>query len=90
MSQTQHCYVCGAAGLLVEGRIYVTEETPSGPVFIAQCPRCKRFICSRHGEKIDLSVQPKKSLFSFGAKKAPVNLTVCCPFDPGVALGDPD
>jgi hypothetical protein len=89
MSQTQQCYVCGAAGLLVEGRVYVTAESQAGPVLIAQCPRCKRFICSLHGEKLDLSAQPKKSLFSFGAKR-PINLTVCCPFDPGVALGDPD
>ena len=90
MSQTQRCYVCGAAGLLVEGRVYVQENQPPGPVFIARCPRCKRFVCSQHGEKLDLSATEKKGLFGFGGKKAPANLTVCCPFDPGVALGDPD
>lgn len=90
MSQTQHCYVCGASGLLVEGRVFVTEGQPPGPVFVARCPRCKRFVCSKHGEKLDLSAPEKKGLFGLGGKKGPVNLTVCCPFDPGVPLGDPD
>lgn len=89
MSQTQNCYVCGVSGLLVEGRIPVTGGMPSGLLSIAQCPRCKRFICDRHGEKLALSAGSARSLFSFGAKK-PAGLTLCCPFDPGVALGDPD
>jgi hypothetical protein len=90
MSQTQKCHVCGDAGLLVEGRVYVTGEAAAGPALIARCPRCKRFICSRHGEKLDLSTPEKRPLFSFGGKKAPASLTVCCPFDPGVPLGDPE
>jgi hypothetical protein len=89
MRQTQQCHVCGTVGFLVEGRIQMDSEAPAESVLVAQCPRCKRFICSRHGEKLALSAGPKSSIFSFGTKK-PAALTVCCPFDPGVALGDPD
>jgi hypothetical protein len=90
MSQTQSCYVCGATGLLVEGRIFIAKDT-GGPVLIGECPRCRRFICSQHGEKLDLSGQKKKkSFFGLGSRREPESFTVCCPFDPGIALGDPD
>lgn len=90
MSQTQSCYVCGATGLLVEGRVFAAKDTTGGPVFIGECPRCRRFICNRHGEKLDLSPPQKRSFFGLGGRKEPGRFTVCCPFDPGVALGDPD
>lgn len=81
MGQVQNCYVCGTGGLLVEDRIEVAPgDGASGPVFIGQCPRCHRFICSRHGEPLDLS--GKRRWF-----RRPRTLTVCCPFDPDVPLG---
>lgn len=79
MGQIQICYVCGGGGLLVEDRIQVSPGG-GGPVFIGQCPRCHRFICSEHGELLDLSGKRKWPW------RKPDVLTVCCPFDPGVPL----
>ncbi|HEV8600554.1 MAG TPA: hypothetical protein VGQ69_14435 [Gemmatimonadales bacterium] len=84
MGQLQSCFVCGSRGLLVEDRIQVTAaaNAAGGPTLIGQCPRCHRFICSRHGELLDLS----------GKRRWPWQgsrpLTVCCPFDPDTPLGD--
>ena len=81
MGQIQNCYVCGSGGLLVEDRIQVAPGGGAGPVFIGQCPRCHRFICSRHGELLDLSGKRRWPW------QRPRTVTVCCPFDPDVPLG---
>jgi hypothetical protein len=88
MGQIQKCYVCNGIGLLVEGRIVVSTDHSDGQIaFISQCPRCKRFICTKHCEKLDLSDKGKKSFFLFRSRR-PTTLTACCPFDAGVILGD--
>jgi hypothetical protein len=80
----QHCYVCGSAGYLVDAPIVLTGEGTDGPPSIAQCPRCQRFICSLHGEPLDLTGERRRGLFR---KPGSETLTICCPFDRGVALG---
>lgn len=77
---TQVCYVCGAAGLLVEDRIHLPVGG-GGPRLVGQCPRCHRFVCSAHAELLDLS--GKRRWFA----RRPALLTLCCPFDPEVPLG---
>ncbi len=79
MGQMQTCWVCGRSGLLVEEQIQVSPAG-GGPTMLGQCPRCHRFICSQHGELLDLS--GKRGWF-----RKPQSLTLCCPFDPGVPLG---
>ena len=86
MGQIQTCYVCGEGGLLVDTQIYVSVEE-DGPVMLGQCPRCHRFICTQHGEKLGAAGEEKKSWFSFGRGKMPTTRVVGCPFDPGVPLG---
>lgn len=88
MSQTQQCYVCGASGLLVDSRIYV-DAAEESTLLLGQCPRCRRYICSRHGEKLHLSEEGRKSWFSLSRRQW-TSLVLCCPFDPGVALNDQD
>jgi hypothetical protein len=67
--------------LLVDERIQIVPGDTGGPVLIGECHRCGRFVCSRHGEPLDLS----------GKKRWPWQkasaLTIGCPFDPGVPLG---
>ena len=89
MTQTQTCYVCGGQGLLADSPIYVGPDDGGGISMIGQCPRCNRFICSRHGEKLDLTRERKSTWFPVRRHKAGV-LVLCCPFDPGVALNDED
>ncbi len=89
MSQTQHCSVCGAAGTLVEGRVHGRGDAADGTLLVARCPRCKRFVCGRHGEWLDLSPQARGAHLARGTVPA-AEPTLCCPFDPGVALGDPE
>jgi hypothetical protein len=78
----QKCDVCGDAGYLEDGPIVVTEDD-EGPPSIGQCRRCRRFICSRHAEPLDLQARPRRW---FG-KPSPGPRTLCCPFDRGVLLG---
>jgi len=85
MGQTQSCYVCGAWDDLVVSRISVRASDRYPPRVVGQCPRCRRFICSDHGEKLDLAPRKFWKLFASGKETV---LTVCCPFDPGVPLGD--
>lgn len=87
MSETQRCYVCGEWDDLVDVRVLIKSNDPYPQRVVAQCPRCLRFICSEHGEKLDLSGQKSKSWFGLGKPKE-TDLTVCCPFDPGIPLGD--
>jgi hypothetical protein len=87
MTQTQTCQICGRSGFLVDNWIYIESgEKIEDPIFIGQCPNCRRFICSVCGEKLDLSQKKYKTIFSFKHKKAS-SLVVCCPFDPYVPLG---
>ncbi len=90
MSQIQECYVCGKRGLLVESHIQVglSEAEMTGPLMIGHCPRCQRFICSRHGEKLDPAKLRGSWLTKF-FRRSSVRV-VCCPFDPGVPLGVAD
>lgn len=87
MGQTQSCSVCGATGILSEGRIFLNPGGDQSVRFIGECPRCQRFICDRHCEPLDLSGKPAGLWFSFGKQKPRV-LVACCPFDPGTPLGD--
>jgi hypothetical protein len=87
MGQTQSCYVCGGEGFLADGRIFLDAGGDEGPRFIGQCPRCQRFICTRHCEKLDPAGGKGKSWLPFGRSK-PATVVACCPFDPGTALGD--
>ncbi len=83
MSENQRCYVCNSWLPLVEARV----TSKSGRIHVrvtAQCSRCLRYICSDHAEMRDLSRRP---WFSFG-RRTDAELTMCCPFDPGVPLGD--
>lgn len=83
MSENQRCYVCNRWFPLVESR--VTSPRGQIPVPVtAQCARCLRYICSDHSELLDLSPRPR---FSFTRRTA-AELTLCCPFDPGVPLGE--
>jgi hypothetical protein len=82
MSQTQRCDVCGRRAMLVEGLIQVRPGDDLGePLLIGQCPRCHRFLCSRHGEPLDPHGRRRRPVLGRGL------LTLCCPFDPGVPLG---
>ncbi|HEX2120636.1 MAG TPA: hypothetical protein VHL59_03245 [Thermoanaerobaculia bacterium] len=83
MSENQRCYVCNRWLPLVESRVTSTRERISVPI-TAQCARCLRYICSDHAEMLDLSPRP---WFSFGRRTA-AERTMCCPFDPGVPLGE--
>jgi hypothetical protein len=85
VSETQRCYVCGQWDTLVDARVVVKSNDKYFDRVVAQCPRCFRFICSDHGEKLDLS--GRKSWLSFDRAKGG-DVTICCPFDPGVPLGD--
>jgi len=87
MGQIQQCYVCGESGLLINTWIYVDSKADQGPPLIGQCPFCYRFICSHHGEKLDLSRGGRKS-GSFSGHRKLTPLVVCCPFDPGIPLGE--
>ena len=78
----QTCFVCGAAGILAEDHILLPPGD-RGAHLIGQCPRCHRFICSRHAELLDLG--GRRGWFS----RKPKMLTACCPFDPEVPLGTP-
>lgn len=75
MKQTQKCFVCGVEGLVTESEIRISEADPLGtdPLFVARCPLCKRFICSKHGEKLP-------------SGKHQISL-IGCPFDMGIPLG---
>lgn len=88
MGQTQLCYVCGATGILSEGRIFLDPAGHQGVRFIGECPRCQRFICDRHCEPVDVTGEGG-SWLSFLRSK-PRALAACCPFDPGTILGDKD
>jgi hypothetical protein len=84
MRAVQHCSVCGGAGYLADGPIVVPERQPEGPPSVGQCPRCHRFICSYHGEPIDLTKEERKGIFR---KRGGDGVrTICCPFDRGVPL----
>ena len=67
MGQTQCCYVCGTWDELVVSRISVQANDSYPPRMVGQCPRCRRFICTDHGEKLDLS--PRKFWRFFGGSK---------------------
>ena len=84
MSETQRCYVCGEWSPLADERVSVNAGSRESGRVVAQCPRCFRFICTRHSENLDLT--RRAALFSFG-RRATGNLVACCPFDPGVPLG---
>lgn len=81
MEQRQTCCVCGSGGLLVDDRIQVVPGETGGPVLIGECSRCHRFVCSKHGEPLDLSGQRRWPW------QKPKVATIGCPFDPGVPLG---
>lgn len=85
MKVVQHCSVCGGAGYLVDGPIVLPVGEWEGPPNIGQCPRCHRFICSFHGEPLDLTGTERKGRFRKRGPEGP--RTVCCPFDRGVPLG---
>jgi hypothetical protein len=84
MRPVQNCHVCGTAGYLVDGRIVVTGEEGQGPPSVGQCPRCLRFVCSRHGEPLAITGGERRGLL----RRSPSGpMTICCPFDRGVPLG---
>jgi len=85
MSENQRCYVCNDWLPLVEERITSKRGRVEIPV-VAQCARCLRYICSEHSEPLELAPRP---WYSFG-RRTGAELTMCCPFDPGVPLGDHD
>lgn len=85
MKAVQHCYVCGGAGYLADGPMVMPEGDWEGPPSVGQCPRCHRFVCSYHGEPLDLTQGERKGLFGKRAGGGP--RTICCPFDRGVPLG---
>jgi hypothetical protein len=78
--------VCNRRGLLVEGQIRVNADGGSeNLLLIAQCHRCRRFVCAADGERLDpagLSGHWLTRPFRRSAMRV-----VCCPFDPGVPLG---
>lgn len=85
MAETQSCYVCGRWETLVDSRLQVSANKQFPLGVVAQCPYCFRFICSEHGEKLNLS--GSLPWWKFWDKGNAV-LTICCPFDPGIPLGD--
>ncbi len=84
MQETQCCYVCGQWDRLVVERVRVKADADSSDRVVVQCPRCFRFICSNHSEKLDVS--KSRRWWRFGHRQK--LLTLCCPFDPGVSLGN--
>jgi hypothetical protein len=87
MDETQRCYVCGEWDELVNSRVQVKAPDSYISRVVAQCPRCLRFICSDHSERLDLAPKTKSSWFGLKRQEAG-ELTLCCPFDPCVPLGD--
>lgn len=84
MAKMQACYVCNEWDTLSEDRILVRADDRFAERRVALCPVCERFICTEHGEKLDLSrKKPRK-----GSPRKDAMLTLCCPFDPDVPLGD--
>lgn len=83
MKQTQKCFVCGVEGLVVDSEIRISDDSSFEfePLFIAQCPLCKRFICSKHSERLS-----QESSRSFLRPKSAI-VIAGCPFDPGIPLG---
>jgi hypothetical protein len=82
MSENQLCYVCNRWFPLAATRVTSKSSRIHQPI-VAQCARCLRYVCSDHSEMLDLG----RRWFSFGRRKN-ADLTMCCPFDPGVPLGD--
>lgn len=87
MSQTQKCDVCDQRGLLVDSQIRTNIEGGNASLLlIAQCERCRRFICASCGEQIDPADLTGHWL-TRRFRRSSIRV-VCCPFDPCVPLGD--
>jgi hypothetical protein len=77
MSSRRRCYVCDRPGAAVTGPVRF-DPTIRGSFLVAQCPRCRRFVCVEHAEGVPASAAVPSG--------DPV-MVAHCPFDIGVPLG---
>jgi hypothetical protein len=78
MGQTQQCHVCERSGVIVTGHLYC-DPGDAAILLVGQCPRCRRFICADHAEKLSVT----------RGRFARTGLSLAqCPFDPDVPLGN--
>lgn len=76
--------MCDVIGLLTDGPLPAVDASIDLTPLVAQCPRCRRYICTRHAEPVKVHLSEGGWLPRLLGLKT---RCLCCPFDPGVALG---
>jgi hypothetical protein len=86
VGQIQACSFCRKRAIALDGPIYVDPERNERAVLVAECPRCRRWLCNAHGEPLSGRVTEAERTLGLAA--------LGCPFDYDVLLGcedsDPD